>query len=164
VIVDRGRVVKLVAGIMLVCLLGTAVLLLVMRIFIGTTLNEPTTVEVQIDVPEKISVNDPFAVTIQLTNLITASQILHSIDVESSYLENISLNSSTPTYKAIRSLPLTNFASYRFEEEIPAGQTMVIELNFVGQTTGQFSGLIDICLADGTLCLARSLETVVVEE
>lgn len=161
--IDKNRVVKLVAAVLLLCSLGTAVLLLLVRIFIGTTLNEPTTVEVQIDAPEQIPLNEPFAVTIQLTNLITANQTLHSIDLQRSYLENIRLNNSTPTYKTVRSLPLTNFASYRFEKEIPAEQTMIIELHFVGQTIGQFSGLIDICLADGTLCLARPLETKVVE-
>jgi hypothetical protein len=158
--IDRSRVVKFMVGIVVVCSLATAVLLLVMRLFIGTTLNEPTTVAVQIEAPEQISLNDPFAVTIQLTNLITASQILHSIDVESSYLE---LSGSTPTYKAVRHIPLTNFSSYRFEEELLAEETVAIELIFVGQTVGQFSGLIDICFADGTLCLARPLETIVVE-
>ncbi len=161
--IDRRRIVKLAVGIVLACSLGTAVILLIIRIFFGTTLNTPTSVAIQVDAPEQIPLNEPFAVTIQLTNLITTSQMLHSIDVENSYLENISLNSSTPAYKTMRSLPLTKFASYTFEEEIPANQTVVIELNFVGQTVGQFSGLIDICMADGTLCLAHSLETTVVE-
>jgi hypothetical protein len=160
---NRSRAVKVVVGVVGICSLGTAVILLLIRIFIGTTLNEPTSIAVQIDAPEQIPLDEPFVVTIQLTGLSTASQTLHSIDIETSYLENISLNGSTPTYKAVRSLPLTNFASYQFEEEIPAGKTVAIELNFVGKTVGQISGLIDICLADGTFCLARPLETRVVE-
>ncbi len=160
---DRNRAVKVVAGIMGICLLGTAVFLLGMRIHFGTVLNEPTTIVVQIDAPSQTSMNEPFVVIANLTNISSDRQILHSIDVETSYLENIGLSGSTPTYKTMRSLPLANFTSYQFEEEIPAGQTVAIELNFVGQTIGQFSGLIDICLADGTLCLARTLEAQVIE-
>ena len=154
---------KLVAGILAICLLGTAALLLIIRVFFGTTLNEPTTIKVQIDAPAQVLVNEPFAVTVRVTNLVTATQTLHSIDLDTIYLENISLSSSKPAYETVQPLPLTHFASYLFEEELPANTTVPIELIFVGQTVGQFSGLIDVCLTDGTLCLARSLETTIIE-
>ena len=149
-----------------VCLVGTAVLILGSRILIGGVLEEPITVEVVMDAPAQVTVNKPFAVTLQLTNLITASQTLHSIDLENQYLENIALRGATPAYKAVRSLPFASFTSYEFGQEIPVDPTMqptIVELMFVAEEAGDFSGTVDICLADGTLCLALPLETAVVE-
>lgn len=160
---DRGRVVKLVVGMVVICLAGTAVLLLLFRTFWGTVLNEPTTVEVQVEAPDQVSIHEPFAVTIQMTNLITESQNLHSIDLDTRYLQNVRLDGSSPTYQASRKLPLTRFTSYRFDQTLPAGRTTTVELLFVGEAVGQFYGLMDICLMDGTLCLALPLETEVVE-
>ncbi|MCB8976947.1 MAG: hypothetical protein H6657_05915 [Ardenticatenaceae bacterium] len=160
---ERGQILRLVGVITAVCLLGTAVVLVISRLIWGTALNEPTTIEVQIDAPEQVTVNEPFAVTIQVTSLITSSQLLHSIDLDTDYLENVRLSGSAPAYQAVQSLPLTHFASYRFETEIPAKNSQAIELMFVGETVGEFSGVVDICLEDGTLCLAQQLQTKIVE-
>ena len=160
---ERGRILRLVGVITAVCVLGTAVVLVISRLIWGTALNEPTTIEVQIDAPEQVTVNEPFAVTIQVTSLITSTQLLHSIDLDTDYLENVRLSGSAPAYQAVQSLPLTHFASYRFETEIPAKNSRAIELMFVGETVGEFSGVVDICLEDGTLCLAQPLQTKIVE-
>lgn len=148
---------------MVVCSVGTAVTIIISRLMFGTVLNKPTTLEVQLDAPQQVALNEPFAVTLQLTNIFTASQILHSIDLDTHYLENVSLNSSNPGYKDVQRLPLTHFVSYSFEWLLPAGRTTIVELMFVPEKVGQFSGLVDICLDDGTLCQAVSLETEVVE-
>ena len=160
---ERGQILRLVGVITAVCVLGTAVVLVISRLIWGTALNEPTTIEVQIDAPEQVTVNEPFAVTIQVTSLITSTQLLHSIDLDTDYLENVRLSGSAPAYQAVQSLPLTHFASYRFETEIPAKNSRAIELMFVGETVGEFSGVVDICLEDGTLCLAQQLQTKIVE-
>jgi len=160
---ERGRVLKLVGGITAVCLVGTVLVLSISRLLWGTALNEPTTIEVQIDAPEQVTRNEPFAVTIQVTSLITSSQVLHSIDLDTNYLDHVRLSSSAPAYQAVQSLPLTHFASYRFETELLAMNSQAIELMFVGETVGEFSGVVDVCLEDGTLCLAQRLETEVVE-
>lgn len=160
---ERSRIIKLVLAIGVVCLGGTAVFLLISRILVGTALNEPTTIEVQIEARDPVPLNEPFAVTLQVTSLVTVSQTLHSIDLDRRYLENVSLRSSTPVYSVVRPLPFTRFTSYQFDQEIPAGGTMVLELMFVGEAVGQFRGTMDICLTDGTLCLALPLETAVVE-
>lgn len=164
---NRARTIKLVGAILGVCLLGTAVLLIVIRVFYGFVLEQPITVDVQVEAPEQVIVDEPFPVTLQLTNLITASQTLHSIDLENQYLENVVLHEATPTYKAVRSLPFTSFTSYEFDHEIPAVRTMrptIVELLFVAEETGTFSSTMDICLADGTLCLALPLETAVIDK
>lgn len=159
---ERSRTVKLGAGILVICLAGTAVLLIIARLFFGTTLNEPITIDVQVDAPERVQLNEPFAINIQVMSLVTTSQIIHSIDLNSSYLNSVNLSSSNPAYKAVADIPLTDFTSYRFEETLFAETTVPIELVFVGQEVGEFSGLMDICLDDGTLCLAFPLETEVV--
>lgn len=164
---NRGRIIKLAAAILSTCLMGTAVLILFVRIQVGGVLKEPVSVDVQIEAPEQVIVNEPFAVTLQLTNLFTATQTLHSIDFDSDYLENVRLSSAAPAYQAVRPLPFTNYTSYEFNHELPVNEfrrPTVIELIFVGETVGEFSGLMDICLADGTFCLALPLETAVVEE
>ncbi|MBK8903824.1 MAG: hypothetical protein IPM53_21765 [Anaerolineaceae bacterium] len=160
---ERGRVLKLVGVVVAVCVLGTAVVLVISRLMWGTVLNEPTTIEVQIDAPEQVTLNEPFAVIIQVTSLITSSQVLHSIDLDTNYLDHVRLSGSAPAYQAVQSLPLTDFASYRFETELPALRSQAIELMFVGETVGEFSGVVDVCLEDGTLCVAQRLETEVVE-
>ena len=161
--ISRTVTMRLVGALLLVCLVGTAVTLLGMRILFGTTLNEPTSIEVQIDAPAQVILNEPFAVTIQVTSLITTSQTLHSIDLDTDYLKNVRLSGSAPAYQAVQSVPLTRFDSYHFEAILPPSRTTAIELQFVGQQAGQFSGLIDICLDDGNLCLALPLETTIVE-
>lgn len=160
---ERGRILRLVGVITAVCVLGTAVTLVISRLMWGTALNEPTTIAVQLDAPEQVTVNEPFAVTIRVTSLITSSQVLHSIDLDTNYLDHVRLSGSAPAYQAVQSLPLTHFASYRFETELPAMNSRAIELMFVGETVGEFSGVVDICLEDGTLCLAQRLETEVKE-
>jgi len=160
---DRTRVVRLTGLIIVICLAGTAVAIVVGRLFFGTVLNEPTTVEMQLDAPEQVALNEPFVVTLQLTNIFTASQTLHSIDLETDYLENITLESSTPSYQDVSPLPFTRFASYGFDWLLPARRTTEIELLFVPEKAGIFSGLMDVCLDDGTLCQALPLETEVVE-
>lgn len=160
---ERGRILRLVGVITGVCVLGTAVVLVISRLMWGTALNEPTTIAVQLDAPEQVTVNEPFAVTIRVTSLITSSQVLHSIDLDTHYLDHVRLSGSAPAYQAVQSLPLTHFGSYRFETEIPAMNSRAIELMFVGETVGEFSGVVDICLEDGTLCLAQQLQTKIVE-
>ena len=160
---DRKRVVRLIGLIVVVCVAGTAVAIIISRLFFGTVLNEPAIVEMQLDAPKQVTRNEPFAVTLQLRNIFTASQTLHSIDLDTDYLENIRLESTNPDFSDVRPLPLTRFASYSFDWLLPAGRTTKIELLFVPEEVGQFSGLIDVCLDDGTLCQALSLETEVVE-
>lgn len=160
---ERGRILRLVGVITAVCLVGTVLVLIISRLMWGTALNEPTTIAVQLDAPEQVTVNEPFAVTIRVTSLITSSQVLHSIDLDTNYLDHVRLSGSAPAYQAVQSLPLTHFASYRFETELPAMNSRAIELMFVGETVGEFSGVVDICLEDGTLCLAQRLETEVKE-
>jgi hypothetical protein len=160
---DRKRIVKLIGLIIMVCLVGTAVAILGGRLMFGTVLNEPTAIEMQLDAPQQVALNEPFAMTLQLTNLITASQTLHSIDLDTDYLDNIDLESSNPGYKAVRRLPLTHYASYSFDWLLPAKRTTVIELMFIPEKVGQISGLMDVCLGDGTFCQAIPLETEVVQ-
>lgn len=160
---DRKRTIRLVGLIVVVCLVGTAVAVVVGRLLFGTVLNEPTTVEMVLDAPQQVALREPFAVTLQLTNIFTASQTLHSIDLDTDYLENIRLDSSAPDFGEIRPLPFTHFASYSFNWLLPARRTTEIELRFVPEKVGQFSGLMDVCLEDGTLCQTLSLETEVVE-
>lgn len=166
-VLDRARILRLVTTILVVCLMGTAVIVLIARILVGSVLKEPVTVEVQVRAPERVVVNEPFAVTLQLNNLVTATQMLHSIDIEDDYLEGIRLERSTPVYSAVHALPLTNFTSFEFGQEIPVNtngiQVTVIDLLFVAEEAGTFSGIIDVCLGDGTLCLAQPLETAVTE-
>ena len=159
----RTQIIKLVLGIGVACLGGTAVFLLIARILAGTALNEPTTIAVQIEAPAQVTRNEPFAVSIQVSSLVTVNQTLHSIDLDRNYLNHVPLNGSAPAYRAVRTLPLTRFTSYQFAVPLPAQQTTVVELQFVGETVGQFVGVVDICLEDGTLCLAQRLETEVVE-
>ncbi len=160
---DRKRVVRLVGLIVVVCLVGTAVTLIISRLIFGTVTNEPITVEMEIDAPEQVALNEPFVVAVQLTNVFTGSQTLHSIDLEGEYLENIRLDSSNPAFGEIRPLPFTGFASYSFDQQLPPRRTSTIELTFVPERAGQFSGLVDVCLDDGTLCQALPLEVEVLE-
>jgi hypothetical protein len=160
---DRKRIIRLTGLIIVVCLAGTAVALVVGRLFFGTVLNEPTTVEMQLSAPKQVTLNEPFAVTLQLTNLFTTSQTLHSIDLDNGYLENIRLDDSNPEFGDVRPLPFTGFASYSYGWLLPAGRTTEIELLFIPEKAGQISGLMDVCLDDGTFCQALPLETKVVE-
>ena len=164
---NRGCVLQLLLGVLLLCCGGTAVALLVVRIFFGGVLQEPTTVEVMVDAPDQVVLNEPFTVTLQLTNIFTTDQTLHSLDFEEGYLENVRLTGSQPAFQAEKPLPLSNFASYSYDLVLPVdiiNRPTTIELTFVGVAVGEFSGLMDVCLDDGTFCVAVPLATAVVEK
>jgi hypothetical protein len=148
----------------MLCLAGTAVLLAISRIFIGSVLKEPATLDVQLEAPAQVRLNEPFAMTLSLTNLITASQTLHSIDLDNGFVKNVRLQNSVPSFTDRQVLPLAQFTTFVFSQEIPAEHQIVVTLQFVGERVGKFTGVMDICLADGTLCLAVPLETAVVEK
>ncbi|WP_420641164.1 hypothetical protein [Candidatus Leptofilum sp.] len=154
---------KLLLLLLMLCLGGTAVILLTARIFWGGVLQEPTSVDVQLDAPAQVVLGEPFEVTLHLTNLITASQTLHSIDIATGYLDNVPLNRSEPAYTELKTLPLSRFTMVTFEQEIPVDGSTTVTLQFVGEAVGTFEGILDVCLQDGTLCLAVPLETAVVE-
>lgn len=163
---QRGRVLKLLVLLLAFCLGSTVVFLIVARIFIGGVLQEPTTLEVVVEMPEQVLLNEPFVATMELTNIYTASQTLHSIDFEDAFLEHVGLINAQPAYQTSRSLPLTNFVSYEFDLELPPAmmqQPTVVEMTFVGHAEGEFYGVVDVCLEDGTLCVALPLETAVIE-
>src|SRR5690606_5492108 len=101
-----------------------------------------------------------------LTNIVTSSQTLHSLDFEESYLEHVELLSTLPAFQAVQPLPLSEFASYKFDLELPVDiihRPTTVELTLVGRSVGEFSGVLDVCLGDGTFCKALRLETAVVE-
>ncbi|GJM40021.1 MAG: hypothetical protein DHS20C20_03030 [Ardenticatenaceae bacterium] len=155
---------RLLTALLALCLSGTAVILVVSRIFLGGVLKEPTTVDIQYDVPAQVIVEEPFSVTLKLTNVITASQTLHSIDIDTRLWEIVHLNGSMPPYSESRMLPLTRFESFLFEEEIPVDGSTEVTLQFVGASVGRYEGVLDVCLEDGTFCVALPLETAVVEK
>ena len=160
---EKGRIFKFVGFILLLCLAGTAVAIVIGRLTFGTVTNSPTTIDIRVNAPSQVTRNEPFAVTLRFTNLVPNSQTLHSIDLDTNYLENVRLASTVPNYKEVRTLPFTHFTSYNFEETLPATQITVVELTFLPEQVGQFSGLMDVCLEDGTLCQALPLAVEVVE-
>ena len=130
-------------------------------ILLGFRAEEPSEVEIELTAPESVPAGEPFPVEIQVTNMFTGTQILDSIDISMTYLDNISVQKTTPPASAEFDVPLVRFRSFTFEEELSMLESTTVIFEMVGEEEGLFEGDVDVCINDGSSCKTVELSTII---
>lgn len=153
---DRKLIILLVVGGIGICLCG-AILAVALGLFAIT--NEPSSVEVSVDAPANVPLNERFEIIITIENITDEEQTLDSIDIEDSYLEGLSVELSEPPFSSTEPIPLVAYQTYTMQHRIPAGSTVEVRFLMVGEMEGKYGGDIDVCINLATNCLTRTIVT-----
>ena len=127
--------------------------------FLLSSSTTPTDVQVTVDAPISVPLNEPYLVSINVQNLTAVSQILDSIDIQNSYLAEIRVEGVDPTYSDSFEIPWVGYQSYTFESTIPANRSIQVDFIMVGLTEGEYSGDVDICINNGSNCITKVVTT-----
>jgi hypothetical protein len=140
-------------------LIGMCVLLIGIAVIFSS--EAPENVEIELTAPESVPASEPFAVEIQITNVDANLQTLDSIDISTSYLENIRVESVSPPASDEFEIPLVQFYTYTFQEELGMFESMTVVFEMVGEEEGTFEGEVDVCINEGSACETFDLRTTI---
>ena len=156
---DRRLLIALVAGLALICLCLCAVVAASGGLlFFADDAGADYPVEVAVAAPARARVGERFTIEIAIDNPTLEAHQLDSIDIDLSYLEGVEIMGSSPPYHETFLLtPLLPQRTFSFDTTIPAGETMVIELQAMPRPAGSYSGNIDVCIKSGGNCRATLL-------
>jgi hypothetical protein len=143
-------------GAVIVCILGALIL---GGSWLGSSIEEPTGVEVEVNVPLQIRKGQGFLILVTLRETSGKAQELDSIDIAEDYLEGIAIERTEPNFK--ESFSFLGFQTYDFMKEIPANGELVVRFFAVGVQTGDFSGDMDVCINGPGNCLTYPIRSVV---
>lgn len=152
-------------GIILLCIVSSVILLLITGggLMVQQSLKDPENVNIVVDVPVQASKGETVTLDIRVENTATDAQLLHSVDIDSSYLAGVVIDEAVPPFSESAPIPVVDMQTYTFEKQIPAGETLVVQLNGTAVETGDYSGRVDICINTGSLCKTFTTRTVVHE-
>ncbi|MDX1662178.1 MAG: hypothetical protein R3272_00185 [Candidatus Promineifilaceae bacterium] len=159
---DRRLIIALVAGLvalcLCVCLVGAAALFLFADDAVVAGEDYPAAVAV--DAPAAARVGEPFIIEVVVENRTFEAHQLHSIDVDLSYLQGVEITGSDPQFvETFLLTPVLPQRTFSFGTAIPAGETVVIELQASPTAAGAYSGSLDICINSGGNCRSSPLQT-----
>ena len=161
---NRRVLIALVAGLaaisLCLCVVGAAGGLIYLFADTAATGDESYPVLAAVDAPTRVPVGEPFTIEIVIENPTLAPHELHSIDIDLSYLEGIEIVGSVPAFsRTFRLTPLLPQRTFSYGRHIPAGETVVIELQAAANVAGDYGGNLDVCINSGGNCRPFSLET-----
>ncbi len=158
---NRGVIVALGIGCLL--LAGCGVLALVLGVggitLVGSSVAEPTEIELGVIAPANVQVGESFSLLVRVRNLAAQSQTLDSIDITDEYLTGIQIQGADPGYSEVFSV--LGYQSHTFQIPIAAGTELIVQFRAAAAQAGDFSGEMDICINTGSNCFTRPLRTVV---
>lgn len=157
---------KVVIGLGIGCVVLCVVSIIVMiagGAFLYTSVKEPENAYISVDVPVRATKDESVTIELHVENTGTESQLLHSVDISSEYLAGIAILESDPPFVESSPIPFFDFQSYWFEQEISPGAKLVVRFLGVAVNTGDYSGVIDVCIKSGSNCRSFATRTIVEE-
>jgi len=133
-------------------------LLLVLGLF---ACSEIENVDVFIDSPTIVQLDDDFEITMKLVNTANKSQKLVSIDISDKYLKGVIVAKTAPEYKESTHIPIDNSMSYIFRHSLPPGDTVTVTLYCKAVDTGDFSGSFDFCINSDFNFMSKNVRTLI---
>lgn len=130
-------------------------------LLIYLSMQTPEDITVATDVPVYVEAGEQFAFTITVQNTASEPQTLNSIDISESYLDGITIRSTSPAYSQSIPIPIADMQSYEFHRTIPAGGSLDVTFNATALQPGDYSGGVDIVINQDWSYLSRALRTVV---
>ncbi|MDG1950333.1 MAG: hypothetical protein P8J32_06005 [bacterium] len=120
----------------------------------------PEGLEADVEAPLRVSVGEQFEVVATVVNGSADEQTMHSIDIDSEYIDGIAVTGSAPEFNENFLLDdgtITHF----FETPVAAGETTTFTFNMEALTAGDYKGDFDICFDDGLTCTFLQIRTLV---
>lgn len=143
-------------GAVIVCIVGALIL---GGSWLGSTIKEPTGVDVEVNVPLQIRKGQGFLILVTIRETSGEDQELDSIDIADEYLDGIAIERTEPSFN--ESYSVFGFQTYDFMREIPANGELVVRFFAVGVQTGDFRGDLDVCVNGPAQCLTYPIRSVV---
>ncbi|MCL7451911.1 MAG: hypothetical protein M8467_02560 [Anaerolineae bacterium] len=160
---NRKLVLGILAGFIVLCTVASVAVGLGGASLWQRLSEEPEDVRAEVKAPPSTVKGAPFTIEISVENLSAETVLLDSIDVAEGYLNGMDISQSEPAFSEARELPFGGVQTYRFEQEIPPGETLVVRMIAIGKEAGDWSGAIDVCIDSGIRCLTSVAQTVVEE-
>lgn len=158
---DKRVLIGVGVGCAVLCCLIAVVALAAGGVLVKWMLQEPENVNINTNIPIQVEAGEPVTLAIEIENLATESQTLHSIDITHSYLAGIELTEAVPPFSDSYPLPLLEMESFTFQYPIPAGETVVVKFTGRAGQIGDFAGEMDVCINSSAVCSTFTLRTVV---
>ncbi len=158
---NRGLLVGLGIGCLL--LAGCGVLAVVLGLggitAIGTSIKDPSDIELGVIAPDTVQVGNSFSMLVRIRNLAGKTQTLDSVDIADEYLAGVQIQGSDPAF--FESYAIFGHQSHTFQIPIAAGTELIVQFRAAAAQAGDFSGTVDVCINTPSNCLTRTLRTVV---
>ena len=119
-------------------------------------------VAVRVDAPTNVNVGEAFSITVTIQNPGEEDHLLDSIDIGTSYLDGVAVETSEPPYSDTFHIPVDNTISHTFLADIPAGETLEVTFQAVAYASGLFVGDFDVCIDTGYSCQFLTISTNIV--
>jgi len=120
-------------------------------------------IEVLYGMPEKVKVGETFVFTITVQNTADRPQLLHSLDVDTHFLEGISIQRTSPAFEKSEPNLLAPIRSYIFKHNIPPKGAVEIKLRGRAQKSGNFPLSVAVCVKTALTCSSFELNTISVQ-
>ena len=103
-------------------------------------------VTVTINAPMEVVKGEEFALVVNIQNTRASKPLkVSSIDIAEDYLQGFFFVSSDPTAKSSEHVPFDNSRSFKFDLEVPPGQTTAVTFNLRPTQAGVYRGDLDVC-------------------
>jgi hypothetical protein len=121
---------------------------------------EPENIEVRYTVPKNVKVGDTFAVLVEVDNTAKQPQRLYSLDIDTHFLDGVSIVGSAPPYKSVEPNLIAAIKSYTYDQDVLANSSFPITLQAKAFKTGTFPLKVDVCVNSAVSCASYDLGTV----
>ena len=144
-------------------------LILYFAVAIGAALGispkgEPANIEVNYSLPKSASVGETFTMLVDVHNTANQPQKLYSLDIDTHFLDGVSITGSAPPYKSVDPNLIAAIKSYTYDQDILANSTLQITLQAKAFKTGAFPLKLDVCVNSAVSCASFDLATVTVTQ
>lgn len=123
--------------------------------------SEIENVDVFIEAPAVVQLNDDFDVVVKLVNSASKPQELYSIDISNHYLTGVMVLKTEPEYKESTRIPIDNTTSYVYKQELLPGDTVKVTISCKAIDLGDFKGDFDFCINSDFNFMSKQVRTIV---
>jgi hypothetical protein len=131
------------------CLAAIGVVAVAFVIVIGLIgywlVTEYPNVEATLVAPSSVTLNEPFALVIEVRNPHGENVTLDSIDIDDGFLNGFQVVSVDPSPSDVMNVPILNQRSWMFERELAPNESMNVTFEMKPVLVGHYSGDVDVC-------------------
>jgi hypothetical protein len=122
---------------------------------------EPTGVEVLVETPLQVALDQRFQMVTVIKNTGPKSLTVVDVDVANSYLEGVVVQSSQPPFRDAMHVPIDETISHSFDQTVEPGSELRVTFEMVAVHPGDFAGDVDFCIDSELRCISYPVRTLV---